>query len=434
MSISREELYALVWAEPMTKVSARFEVSGSYMARICTILNVPRPPRGHWAKLAHGKKSPREPLPEARPGDQLTWSQDGPIERQPRPKQAPRSVRSRSKRGAKPAPDHVHHLIRGAKRLIEHSRRIDEGAYLKPYKKLVVDVTSSKACLDKALGFANELFNALVSAGHRVVIAPADEEFRRAIIDEREVPDTKRDPYRYYGGLWSPQRPTVVYVDQVAIGLAVVEMSEKVLFRYVGGKYVREADYVPPRSNRYHSDYTFTTTREIPSGRLRLAAFSPYRPVDWEERWDETKKDGLRSRIKSIVRTVETEAVALVGKLEEAERQAEIRRQEWLVQQERRRREEDRQRVAKSIEESRAKLRQVIEQWARVMSVERFFAGVEERAAGLSGGDQEALLERLGMAREFLGTQDPLDFFRSWKTPEELYRPAYSDDNLHDDA
>ncbi len=124
---------------------------------------------------------------------------------------------------------------------------------------------------------------------------------------------------------------------------------------------------------------------------------------------DETKKDGLRSRIKSIVRTVETEAVALVGKLEEAERQAEIRRQEWLVQQERRRREEDRQRVEKSIEESRAKLGQVIERWSRATSVERFFAGVEERAAGLSGDDQEAVMERLGMAREFLGTQDPLD-------------------------
>lgn len=40
---TREGLYSLVWSEPMLKVAARFGVSSSYMARICTVLNVPRP-------------------------------------------------------------------------------------------------------------------------------------------------------------------------------------------------------------------------------------------------------------------------------------------------------------------------------------------------------------------------------------------------------
>lgn len=42
-SLRREELYALVWAEPMLKVAARFGVSSSYMARVCSQLQVPRP-------------------------------------------------------------------------------------------------------------------------------------------------------------------------------------------------------------------------------------------------------------------------------------------------------------------------------------------------------------------------------------------------------
>jgi hypothetical protein len=50
--ISREALYALVWSEPMTRVAERFGVSGSYMARVCELMNVPRPERGYWAKLA----------------------------------------------------------------------------------------------------------------------------------------------------------------------------------------------------------------------------------------------------------------------------------------------------------------------------------------------------------------------------------------------
>ena len=47
--VAREALYALVWAEPMLRVAARYNVSSSYLARVCTLMNVPRPERGYWA-------------------------------------------------------------------------------------------------------------------------------------------------------------------------------------------------------------------------------------------------------------------------------------------------------------------------------------------------------------------------------------------------
>jgi hypothetical protein len=53
--VSRQELYEMVWSMPMIKVAEQFKVSGSYMARVCSALRVPRPERGHWAKLAVGK-------------------------------------------------------------------------------------------------------------------------------------------------------------------------------------------------------------------------------------------------------------------------------------------------------------------------------------------------------------------------------------------
>jgi len=62
--LTRETLYNLVWSEPMLKVAARFGVSSSYMARVCTMLDVPRPERGYWAKLAFDKAKPKPPLPE----------------------------------------------------------------------------------------------------------------------------------------------------------------------------------------------------------------------------------------------------------------------------------------------------------------------------------------------------------------------------------
>ena len=146
----------------MTKVAEQFEVSGGYMARVCTILNVPRPERGYWAKLAVGKAPLPEPLPEARPGDQLYWSKEGELRPPPKPRRPPQR---RSEAQVRIPRTRIHGLIRGAKEHFENGRPVDDGAYLKPYKKLLVDVTASKACLDKALDFANDLFNAFSPLG-----------------------------------------------------------------------------------------------------------------------------------------------------------------------------------------------------------------------------------------------------------------------------
>ena len=75
--VSREQLYEEVWAEPMTKVALKYGVSSSFMARVCTRLNVPRPERGYWAKHAVGKTTKRPSLPEAEPGEELEWNRYG---------------------------------------------------------------------------------------------------------------------------------------------------------------------------------------------------------------------------------------------------------------------------------------------------------------------------------------------------------------------
>ena len=353
--ISREELYELVWSKPMTKVAEQFGVSGSYMARICSILRVPKPERGYWAKLAVGKAPAPEPLPEARPGDQLFWVQDSELPPAPKPQYTPK--RSQAARARAPRAG-THYLVHGAKGHFESGRPVEDGLYLKPYKKLLIDVTASKAYLDKALNFASDLFNALESAGHRVVLAGSNDKHRRIQIDEREE-RSKRPEYRY-GRFWSPYRPTIVYVGTVAIGLAIVEMSEVVLLRYVHGKYIRDADYTPPKASHLHTDYTWTTTKDLPSGRLRLVAYSPYGRVSWSRDWQETKKTSLAEALKGIVKAIETSAPELVLKLEEADRLGEIAHQKYLAEEEKRRKEEDRQRIERSVKDSQEHLGQII--------------------------------------------------------------------------
>ena len=189
---SREELYELVWSVPMVQVAGKFKVSGSYMARVCSTLRVPRPERGYWAKLAVGKAPEKPPLPEAEPGDQLTWSQDGGLQSPPRPNLLAASP-PRPHRQVSRVVTGVHGLIRGAKGYYDDGYRVDEGQHLRPYKRLLVDVTASRAGLDKALAFANDLFNALESASHRVLISSPAENFTRARIHEHEqLPKSQR--------------------------------------------------------------------------------------------------------------------------------------------------------------------------------------------------------------------------------------------------
>jgi hypothetical protein len=79
--------------------------------------------------------------------------------------------------------------------------------------------------------------------------------------------------------------------------------------------------------------------------------------------------------------------------------------------------------VTESIKESREQLSRVIQDWARVVSLEQFFSGVQSRAQDLPEEQRQEVLKRLALARDFVGTQDSLEFFRSWKTPIERYVP-----------
>jgi hypothetical protein len=317
---------------------------------------------------------------------------------------------------------------RGSPYYLPHNLYYDlshEGQHLRPYKRLMVDVTASKAGLDKALAFANDLFNALESAGHPVVISRVGDYFRRSRIGEHEkMSGAQRGNLSYeYEHLWCPEHPTVVYAGSVAFGLAIIEMSESIVLRYVNGKYIRESDYKAAKAASRHGDYSWTTTKDIPCGRLRLVVYAPYGGVDWSLAFQETEARTLTKDIPEIVKSIESSTEVVVEKVKEAQREAEIRRREWEAEQEKRRQEEDRRRIAQSIEESREELDEVIQKWARVMNLEQFFKRVEDHARDLPEDHRREVLKRLAMARDFVGTQDPMDFFRSWKTPVERYVP-----------
>jgi hypothetical protein len=60
---TREELYDLVWSEPIKTLATRFDISDVAFAKTCQKTDIPVPERGYWAKLKAGKPVFKAQLP-----------------------------------------------------------------------------------------------------------------------------------------------------------------------------------------------------------------------------------------------------------------------------------------------------------------------------------------------------------------------------------
>lgn len=63
VALTRQQLYDLVWSEPMQRLSAQIGISDVAIAKHCRRVGVPVPQRGYWNKLQAGKKVIRVALP-----------------------------------------------------------------------------------------------------------------------------------------------------------------------------------------------------------------------------------------------------------------------------------------------------------------------------------------------------------------------------------
>ncbi len=60
LTLSREDLYELVWSKPVTELAKDFGLSDVALAKRCRKLGVPVPGRGYWARVEAGQ-TPRQP-------------------------------------------------------------------------------------------------------------------------------------------------------------------------------------------------------------------------------------------------------------------------------------------------------------------------------------------------------------------------------------
>lgn len=273
--VSREELYQLVWSMPVMRVAPRLRVSNSYVARICTALDVPRPPPGWWTRKKFGQTLSRPPLPPPRPGRPLSWSKDtkdawgGTL----------KTYYHRRRVWQAPAGD-VHPLVVLATEIFRAAKTEPTASVLVTRANNAIDVAASAETLRRALAFANALFLALEARGHSVIVA-ARRRFIRPRIEIWDEPPVHCSE-KVIPAL-APRWPTVAMLQGMSAGLAIVETCRETHMQYLGdGKF----EPVPPKSRvRPVLGITWNEWRPEPTGRLKLVAYSPFHPPAWMREW-----------------------------------------------------------------------------------------------------------------------------------------------------
>ncbi len=293
--ITREEMYELVWNVPTTTAAARFGVSDVYLARVCAALDVPRPTRGWWRKTLNGTDPPPPPLPPAGPLTLDCWDPG-----KPQPvKRLARLARVRA--GAAKAGTHP--LVFVARNIFGAAGTSDDKTHLAPRRSETIDLTVSREALTNGLSLADALFKLMDARGHLVKVAPGQGFIRPPLENwTGALARTARAPYR----LWTPVAPTIASVSGIPIGLAIMEITEEVLMRYVG-----DGNFKRASSSKRVYGITWTEWQRRPTRRLKVVAYSPYFPAPWQREWAETRQNSLVRMVAPIVDELERTALAL---------------------------------------------------------------------------------------------------------------------------
>lgn len=414
MVVTREALYAEVWAEPMLKVAERYKVSSSYMARVCTVMNVPRPAAGYWAKVAVGKSPPVPRLPVAQPMDQLEWVPGRGLNlviRAPAPRRSRRpespTVAAESDANAVG----MHRMLAGVEAILRGATEMD--GYLKPSKRLMVDVLTSKQCLPHCLETVKALIDGLEGRGHSVTFAPSVDT-PRIEIDEWEVPDGRAR----YLSRWRPARATVAQFGSVLIGLALVETSVEVEVARIKDSYVPVSVVKGMRNGHQILARTWTSKRDVQSKRLRLVAYAAYSDVAWQKSWLETEDRPLTLDVEKIIRQIERSIPEVKRLMAEAAQRQIVRRAEFEAQQ-KKWREESRRRKQKELREKRiAELSAIFTSWDHERRVSAFLSDMRARILQSEETCRADLECKIEAAAELLYPENTHARFYSWNPPE----------------
>lgn len=181
VELRRSELYEQVWTVPMRTLGQKYGLSDVGLAKICKKHDIPRPPRGYWAKGEALRKSRQIPLPSQKT--------DGVIRIKPNPfrDSAPGKTETALDEGGLKdleVPIQVSENLRKPHPLIKRSAEIlasiqpDIRGIVIPRREHCLDIQVSKNSLRCALLIMDTLIKALEERGCEVRLSGVETEVR----------------------------------------------------------------------------------------------------------------------------------------------------------------------------------------------------------------------------------------------------------------
>ncbi len=285
--INRKELYKKIWETPITRLSKEYGLSDVGFAKICKKHNIPRPPRGYWARKAAGYNVKQLPLP---PGDDVT------IEITPNPYNrnanknrelvARMSLSKQSDEEPIVVPSRLsspHPLIKQSSEIL-NGRQPDVDGIVNPPKKGCFDISVSRVSLRRALRIMDTIIKALEGLRYEVYLSEGH---------------------------------TKTKIHEVSISFGI---SEKLSNRK---KRPEEHDL----NGRYQFGHSRFIEERVPSGILCLTIHEAddFYIYGCQQNWNDGKKSKLENRLNSFIDGLVTVAAAKIERDKEKKKK-ELRR------------------------------------------------------------------------------------------------------------
>jgi hypothetical protein len=176
ITLTRKELYDLIWTAPMSSMTKKYELSYSELRRICNDMRIPVPESGYWSKIHFGKPVVIEKLPDDCTGKNdislIVRNETSDLKKSSR-KSMQTSIEQNPKLPIK-VPEKLSNpdqLIIEAKQYLNTEKRVsffDHG--LQQTRSGLIDMKVSPENVGRALRFMDTLIRLLRARDHDIII------------------------------------------------------------------------------------------------------------------------------------------------------------------------------------------------------------------------------------------------------------------------
>ena len=188
--LTRQELFDQVWAEPMSTLSKRYDLSDVGLAKICKRMGVPRPGRGYWARVYGGRVPKKPSLPKLKKGQQqdvhLRNRSSIDIEPEALTEIERLVLLEKRKENRIEIPDQLldpHKLVKITSRSLQGAKP-NERHLVRPRAKGCLDIEIAKSSIGRAMRIMDSLIKALLSRGYEVRLSEDGETIQFIILGE----------------------------------------------------------------------------------------------------------------------------------------------------------------------------------------------------------------------------------------------------------